>query len=992
MFQILGAKALDEKWRREYDHIRPHSPLGHRPPAPVIAVRFRMMRGLYCPKGGITVNKYQFLLAFFILIVFVGCSSGQSPIAPTPDSDQLSLNPVNQSNRIVWGYWIIRIDPGTETIEIAPDREADMHFNVVRLLEVEPCTDCLTIKNLFWQPNDILQCDFQLRHPYPALLGLTGFDVRGVLVTECDTLFPASNRYVSLNGSRPTLINPDGYTALFNPVDFPPESAPWPVLGYFPGKLAHADNFNATLNPFMAFCVDSPRRMFEAGATETVTVNLKYPSAPFEFGYVVDASWMRVDAIMDPIADFPPEANCLEPYSLELLMPGELTNVAGDIAEIQLKVFDHQGLETVSTVSIECPSLFDGEVTLDYSSQAGDDSWLYEGEISNEHGASVGSYPALVWAVSFENDPNLGELTAYQIEDINVTQAERWILIGHPNGGETLFSNYSFGIEWQWSGDITGVDIFDSTDSGANYDQIVALGIDCTGSFVWYPIPEIDTSQARVKIIEADDPAIFDESDDDFTISTDICPGCLISAKRAGGLEYDEGFGITELSDDSTVVAGGFSTSPTFGEGEANETILTTAGSVDIFVAQYNPDGTLAWAKRAGGTGFDRCTGVTALSDDSPVATGYFKESATFGEGELNETVLACSGADDMFVARYKPDGTLAWAKRGGGTGPDASNGVTALPDDSTVVIGHFSESAIFGEGELSETVLISCEDSDIFVARYNPDGTLAWAKSTCGATLYWNNSANGITTLSDDSTVVTGTFNGSATFGKGELNETVLVSLEADDIFVAKYYPNGTLAWAKRIPGEDGQEGLAITSLSNDSFVITGIFHSNAIFGEGEANETILKSVGSQYYDIFVARYNPDGTLAWAKRAGGMNWEFCHGITALSDDSTVVTGKFHDTMTFGEGEPNETVLEACEPEWSEFLVARYNPDGTLAWAKSAGGTYWDVGYGITTLSDDSTVTTGYFCDIATFGEGEPNETALESAGGGDIFIARFTP
>ena len=38
--------------------------------------------------------------------------------------------------------------------------------------------------------------------------------------------------------------------------------------------------------------------------------------------------------------------------------------------------------------------------------------------------------------------------------------------------------------------------------------------------------------------------------------------------------------------------------------------------------------------------------------------------------------------------------------------------------------------------------------------------------------------------------------------------------------------------------------------------------------FGEGEANEKILES--NAHTAGFVARYNPDGTLAWAVVAGG--------------------------------------------------------------------------------------------------------------------------
>ncbi|MCK4720631.1 hypothetical protein KAU08_08225, partial [bacterium] len=91
----------------------------------------------------------------------------------------------------------------------------------------------------------------------------------------------------------------------------------------------------------------------------------------------------------------------------------------------------------------------------------------------------------------------------------------------------------------------------------------------------------------------------------------------------------------------------------------------------------------------------------------------------------------------------------------------------------------------------------------------------------------------------------------------------------------------------------------------------------------------------------------------------------------------------------FGQGEPNETVLNSGG--YRDMFIARYDPDGSLEWAKQAGGDYgWDIGYGITTLSDNSLVVTGGFGDSATFGPCEPNETVLNSAGNSDIFIARF--
>ena len=468
--------------------------------------------------------------------------------------------------------------------------------------------------------------------------------------------------------------------------------------------------------------------------------------------------------------------------------------------------------------------------------------------------------------------------------------------------------------------------------------------------------------------------------------------GDIIWVKSAGGVGASAaawGNGITTLPDNSTVVTGRLQESVTFGLTESNQTVLTSAGDRDIFIARYNADGTLAWAKRAGGaSAWAEGQGITALTDNSTVVTGRFDKSVTFGPGEPNQTVLTSTGGSDVFIAHFNPDGTIAWAKRAGGaSGMDGGYGITTLSDNSTVVTGRFVGSATFGPGEPNQTVL-TCLGCDIFIARYNPDGTLAWAKRAGGA---YSETGYGITTLSDNSAVVTGLFFGTATFGPSEPNQTVLTSAGIGDLFVACYNPDGTLAWAKRAGGASGDDwSYGITTLSDNSTAITGYFKGSATFGPGEPNQTVLTSAG--LYDIFLAHYNTDGTLDWVKSAGAGGEELDTGraITSLSDNSIVIVGKSYESAIFGLGESNQTVLNSAGGR--DIFIARYNPDGTLAWAKCAGSYSEDCGNGITTLSDDSTVVTGNFSGSATFGPGEPNQTILTSAGATDIFIARFNP
>ncbi len=394
----------------------------------------------------------------------------------------------------------------------------------------------------------------------------------------------------------------------------------------------------------------------------------------------------------------------------------------------------------------------------------------------------------------------------------------------------------------------------------------------------------------------------------------------------------------------------------------------------------------LAWAKQAGGNDDnDRGNDISTLSDGSALVTGYLTGTAVFGEGETNETSLTSAGYSDIFIAKYNSDGSLAWAKQAGNSSNNIGSGISTLSDGSALVTGYLTGTAVFGEGETNETSLTSAGYDDIFIAKYNSDGTLDWAKQAGSSS---DDVSSGISTLSDGSALVTGYFEGTAVFGEGGTKQTSLISTGNYDIFIAKYNSDGTLDWAKQAGGNDYDAGNGISTLSDGSALVTGYFYRTAVFGEGETNQTSLTSAG--YSGIFIAKYNSDGTLDWAKQAGGSGHDKGNGISTLSDGSALVTGYFYRTAVFGEGETNETSLTSTGTY--DIFLAKYNSDGTLDWAKQVGGDDYDAGNGISTLSDGSALVAGYFGGTAVFGEGETNQTSLTSAGYDDIFIAKYKP
>jgi hypothetical protein len=364
------------------------------------------------------------------------------------------------------------------------------------------------------------------------------------------------------------------------------------------------------------------------------------------------------------------------------------------------------------------------------------------------------------------------------------------------------------------------------------------------------------------------------------------------------------------------------------------------------------------WATQAGGTSNDTGYAISTLSDGSAIVTGSFQGAATFGS-----TTLTSAGGADVFVAKIDASGTYVWATQAGGTSTDRGYAISTLSDGSgsAIVTGYFQGTATFG----STTLTSSAGTYDVFVAKIDASGTYLWATQAGGTVAEYG---SGISTLSDGSAIVTGNFQGTATFGS-----TTLTSAGQTDVFVAKIDASGTYLWATKAGGTSEDKGTAISTLSDGSgsSIVIGYFVGTATFGS-----TTLTSAGNA--DVFVAKIDASGAYLWATQASGTSSDIGYGISTLSDGSAIVTGYFTGTATFG-----STTLTSAGSY--DVFVAKIDASGAYVWATQAGGTSWDFGYGISTLSDGSAIVTGWFFGTATFGS-----TTLTSAGDGDVFVAKI--
>jgi hypothetical protein len=474
-----------------------------------------------------------------------------------------------------------------------------------------------------------------------------------------------------------------------------------------------------------------------------------------------------------------------------------------------------------------------------------------------------------------------------------------------------------------------------------------------------------------------------------------VACGRLGWARRAGGAGGDDGLAVAANED--IFVTGTFEGTATFGQAPSTTTTLTSAGAPDIYLARYSLAGDLAWARGAGSPGLDFPRDVVIAPDKTVLLTGsYSPPSATFGLGESGATTLASAGSYDGFLARYNTDGHLAFAKRAA-SGPsfEFPNGLGVVANGTVFVGGSFwSPATVFGEGEPGQTILqrASGVQEAAFLARYDVGGKLAWAVDAQGAT---TTVIYGAASTNDGGCVVAGTFwgTGSTTFGRGQPGAVTLTPL-ATDLFVARYASNGALSWVKRAGSARGHAiGTALDAAPDGSVLVGGYVLGNVVFGAGEPGQTAVAATNSQGSDMFVARYDATGALAWVRHAGPVpasaDQTVTRSVAATPGGGALATGGLSGSVTFGKGEAAETVLTALGR--SDVFVARYMSDGRLSWAKRFGGAGFDEGEGITLAADGSVIVTGVFVGAATFGAGEPGETSL-TAVGADMFLVKLLP
>ena len=314
---------------------------------------------------------------------------------------------------------------------------------------------------------------------------------------------------------------------------------------------------------------------------------------------------------------------------------------------------------------------------------------------------------------------------------------------------------------------------------------------------------------------------------------------------------------------------------------------------------------------------------------------------------------------------------TWEWAKSAGGSDDDHGSSVAVDASGNTYVAGCFSSSTI----TYGTTTLTSAGLADIYLVKFDPNGNAIWAKSAGGL---GNDYANSVAVDTLGNIYIAGYYySPSVTFG---VNILTNANADSADLFLAKYDTSGNLIFVKSVGGghDDIVNSVAVDNYGNA--YIAGYFDNyQMVLGSYTLlNPNPLKK------EIFLAKYDFNGNVLWAKSIGGTNDDLASSIAIDNSGNVHLTGQFSShTIIFG----STTLTNMYAGNSADFFLAKYDTNGNVLWAKSAGGApYDDESYSVAVDDSGNSFITGYFYSPTIHFD----TISITSFGHYDIFLAKY--
>lgn len=397
---------------------------------------------------------------------------------------------------------------------------------------------------------------------------------------------------------------------------------------------------------------------------------------------------------------------------------------------------------------------------------------------------------------------------------------------------------------------------------------------------------------------------------------------------------------------------------------------------------------TFEWAGQLGGGSANTVhrSGLAADAEGNVYMTGHFTGTTDMDPGPGITSFSATN--TDAFVVKLDANGNLLWAAQLTGNFEAYGVDVAVAPDGSVIVVGQFIGTVDLDPGAGVQNVTATGV-ADLFILKLNSAGQFQWARTFHEDSDFPFIYAHAVSVSPAGTIAVAGEFAGTMPLPTSAGDITSLNN--ENDYFLLSLDAFGNVLWGRAIGSAQSEGGLGGNGRSdvacgNDGSIhMIGLLKGSIVFDADAPNGTLAPPGGN--IDIFLARYNADGSLNWVQGFGGAdddgyNEQARMGSVAVRPNGDV----YFASNVSGVVELAPGVIAGSGFSRKDF-VARAQADGTVLWARSMEA---DV-QAIAVDAAGAVYCTGYAGNGSNMDIGFTNTTVSYSSFFAMPYLSRFT-
>lgn len=279
------------------------------------------------------------------------------------------------------------------------------------------------------------------------------------------------------------------------------------------------------------------------------------------------------------------------------------------------------------------------------------------------------------------------------------------------------------------------------------------------------------------------------------------------------------------------------------------------------------------------------------------------------------------SSFSDYWLVQLDSNGTLSNQKCIGGSGYDDGNFVIPVSTGGYAFLGAGGS----GDGDQSANW---GNTYDYWIAKTDDAFNILWETNLGGNEF---DVPFGVCETNDSGFVIVGT--------SWSSDGNVSNNYGDSDYWIAKVDSAGNLLWENNYGGSGVEEARAVIELTSNFIVVAGFSSSS----DGD----VSSPKGNQ--DFWVLMLNQFGNLIWEKSYGGAATDIATAMIEDIDGNILIlgwTGSVNGDVSFNNGN-------------YDYWLIKIDPDGTLLWEKSYGGSGEELATSITITLDSGFVLAG---------------------------------